>query len=124
MSRYVTFGIHDVRSFFLRQGDVWEEGVQGRSEVVFDMTLADGIIVRVWTSVHTRSDLNAKKGDDAIRVCAVDTRNNRGYIAAARVYRVVNWRDNLTKRIEYVKGEALNRLRREGRLNSGARISA
>lgn len=113
MSRYVQFGIHDARAFFLRQGDVWEEGVQGRSEIVFEMPLSDGIIVRVWTSIHTRSELNAGKGDDAIRVCAVDTRNNRGYISASRVLRVEGWRKNLAARIEYVKGEALKRLRRE-----------
>jgi len=112
MSRYVKFGIEDMRPLFPSN---WEEGVQGRSEIVFDMPLRDGIIVRVWTSIHTKSELNAKNGDDAIRVCAIDTRTGRGYIAAPKVLRVEGWRKNLGDRIEYVISEANKRLQREAR---------
>jgi len=113
MSRYVPISIEEMRPLFQKtdsRGRRWEEGVQGKSEIVFDFPLATNCIVRVWTSCHTSTDMAAGSGNDSIKVCAFNPISKRGLVKAARVYRTKNWRDNLKDRVFYVFTEAMERL--------------
>lgn len=114
-TRYVPITIEEMRPLFQKttaDGKAWQEGVQGRSEIVFDFPLAPNCIVRVWTSCHTQTDAASRKGADSIKVCAFDPIANRGLVKAARVFRTTNWRDNLKDRVYYVFQEARKRLSR------------
>lgn len=113
MSRYVPITIEDMRPLFQKSdssGKRWEEGVQGKAEIVFDFPFAPNCIIRVWTSCHTGTDAAAGLGNDSIKVCAFDPIRKCGLVKAARVYRTVNWRDNLKERIHEVFKTAHARL--------------
>lgn len=78
----------------------WRNGPH-RKEYVFDWGFKryPGIVIRVYTSIDRNSGIARGLGNDAIRVCAVDTNANKGLVKAARVLRVTNWRVNLKNRI-------------------------
>lgn len=112
-SRSVTITIEDMRPLFTKKtadGRGWQEGVQGRSEIVFDFPYSLNCIIRVWTSIHTGTEASAGVGKDAIRVTAFDPINNRGLMKCPIVMRTTNWRDNLKARLEMVKTELPKRL--------------
>lgn len=69
-------------------------------EHVFDWAVArfPGIVLRVYSSIHTDTAAAKGCGKDAIRVCAVDTVSKTGLVKVARVHRVEGWRDNLRTR--------------------------
>ena len=98
---------------FLRLSMGWHE-VQpaGSKEFVFDWTVNQEptIVLRVYTSIQLSTGLTRAVGSDAIRVCAVDLTNDRGYIKSTRVHRVEGWKDNLQARCKTVLDEARKRL--------------
>lgn len=81
-------------------------------EHVFDLPLPERpeMVVRVYSSISKFGGVSRRVGGDAIRVCAVDLKSNRGMIATQRVHRVANWRDNLGARVETVMAELRARL--------------
>ena len=110
MSTYVPITIEDMRPLFQKtdsKGNKWHEGIEGKSEIVFDFLLSANCIVRVWTSCYR--GIAAGKGKDAIRVCAFDPILGKGLVKASRVYRTKNWRDNLKTRVYEVFAEARKR---------------
>jgi hypothetical protein len=81
------------------KADKWSE-VDGYRERVLDFPIKDtGCVVRVYTSIAKHNDSSRGKGKDAIRVCAVNLKTQRGMVKSRRVHRTQNWRDNLKKRI-------------------------
>ena len=74
--------------------------VQG-NEVVLNYQLKNvpNVELKVYTGICPANGQSKKVGADAVRVCAVDTVNHRGWIKARRVHRVEGWRDNLKNRI-------------------------
>jgi len=112
--RAVRITIEEMRPIFSKttaDGRGWQEGVQGRSEIVFDFPYAPNCIIRVWTSIHTGTEASAGVGKDAIRVTAFDPINNRGLMKCPIVMRTTNWRNNLLARLELVKRDLPNRLK-------------
>ena len=59
----------------------------------------NGIVIRVYTSIHKDTSVGRRKGGDAIRVCAVNTIKDRGLVKSRRVHRTQGWRDNLRSRV-------------------------
>lgn len=84
----------------------WIETFSG-NEVVYDFHLARPIIIKVASSISRDKNRARNKGSDAIRIFAVekdctDKENfkiTRGLVAARRVYRTQNWRNNLEKAV-------------------------
>jgi Family of unknown function (DUF6011) len=68
------------------------------------------MVVRVYSSISKHTNVSRQVGGDAIRVCAVDLASNRGMIAAQRVHRVENWRENLKARVLQVRDDLGARL--------------
>jgi len=89
----------------------WVETVD-RGEVAFTWALPSfpHIVLKVYTSIPHGETVTREVGADAIRVCAVDTKANRGWIKAARVHRVKGWRDNLKTRVQAVREASYERL--------------
>ena len=95
-------------SELLKEGKGWMKGVQaGSREVVYTWNLKSvpGVVIRVYSSI-THSGVSRGKGKDAIRVCAVNTITNRGWIKSTHVKRVEGWRKNLQKRVLSVIDES------------------
>lgn len=103
MSEYVSISIQDFHQV-LKTEKKWTEHQIG-NEIVFDWELPrwPGIVVRVYSSVKANTGQSRSKGADAIKVCGIDLQANngrgKGLIRSKKVYRVVNWRDNLQERV-------------------------
>ena len=78
----------------------WTKSVQGR-EVLFNFPLktVPGVEIKIYTGILAANGQSRGVGADAIRVAAVDVRNNRGWIGAKRVHRVMGWESNLKARV-------------------------
>lgn len=111
MSTYAEITNEEIRTFFHKWTLVPATGCT--KELCYEHPLRDGVVIRCMTSVTATGSRG--KGKDAIRLFAVDTKRNKGYIATKRVYRTTNWQDNLKKCFVKVSGEAKTRLARENR---------
>ena len=78
------------------------------NEYVYDFNLSKKpIVVKVASSIRLDTDRGRNKGDDAIRIFAIEKKSmnkkdyevKRGLIKSKRVYRTTNWRDNLEKAV-------------------------
>lgn len=68
------------------------------------------IVIRVFSSIVSQTGMSRAVGGDAIRVCAVDIKADRGYISTVRVFRVEGWRENLRAAVLDVRAKVLARL--------------
>lgn len=78
------------------------EMTDGTKEFVYDRpykTLPN-VVIRVYTSID--SEVSRGIGEDAIRVCLVDTRINRGISRVCRTHRSVGWADRLRSKINEI----------------------
>ena len=107
----------DLRDFFpatnKKSGNVkWEELSVGKERVLEwspPQLRERGIVIRVFTSIPVGASVCRGKGKDAIRVAAVDTHRDRGYIKSRHVKRITTWRKNLRKRVITCLEEACKR---------------
>lgn len=77
----------------------WKKEVQGLEYVyIYQSTKNPDVIIKVFSSV-TQNGIGRKCGGDAIRVCAVNTRTNKGIMKSKRVYRVPGWEDRVKERV-------------------------
>jgi hypothetical protein len=81
----------------LKEEKGWFRNIpEGSQEYAFDFKLSNAphIVVRVCSGI-TMTGYSRGCGKDAIRVFALDTQANRGYIKTKRVYRIGSWSKNL-----------------------------
>jgi len=93
-------------------GAGWECNSQGR-EYVYEWQLPKSphIVILVYSSVHVRSHKGRGKGQDAIRVCAVNRDTDKGWIKSGRIYRTAGWQDRLPLKVNEVVIAAKGRLK-------------
>ncbi len=60
------------------------------------------VIVKVYSSIHKNDGISRGCGKDAIRVCAVNTKTDRGVVKSNRINRVPGWEDRLKKKVTQV----------------------
>jgi len=65
--------------------------------------------IRVYSSLNKNSGLSAKCGADAIRVCAINIKTDKGVIKSRRINRVPGWDSRLMNRVEEVWKELINK---------------
>jgi hypothetical protein len=109
-SKYTNISIDEMRGF-LKPDKGWKENGQQHKEFVFDYNLAKYpfILIRVYSGI-VQSGESRGCGRDAIRICAVNLKTNRGWIKASRVYRVMGWQKNLKERVLEVIEQAKKRM--------------
>jgi hypothetical protein len=114
MSQYVNIPLPEMRDF-LKSDKGWKEEIQSK-EVVFSFPLKKypQIVIKVYSGIACDSQLSRAKGADAIRVCSVNIKTHLGFIKAARVYRVVGWRNNLKERVLQVIKQSHGRIKQYG----------
>jgi len=81
------------------KGWVINESYSGEYVYDFSIKSKPGVVVRVFSSVSKNTDKARKKGTDSIRVCAVHTIKNKGWIRTITVNRTKEWRKNLIKAV-------------------------
>lgn len=80
----------------------WVKDYSGNAEeIVYKKSLKSkpDVMVKVYSSIHKNSGLSRKVGQDAIRVCAINTRTNRGVRASRRINRVPGWEERVVNRV-------------------------
>jgi hypothetical protein len=85
----------------LKASKGWKQVDCSAREFVYEWKVPqrNGVVIRVYTSIHKDTSVGRRKGGDAIRVCAVDTNRDRGLVKSRRVHRTQGWRDNLRSRV-------------------------
>lgn len=80
----------------------WEIETSGHEkEIVYTKCLATKpwIKVKVYSSLKQSSGISRGVGKDAIRVCAVNIKTDRGVMKSRRINRVPGWNDRLINRV-------------------------
>lgn len=77
----------------------WTKDYQGNELVYSYITTKNpDVVIKVYSSI-TNSGTGRKKGADAIRIVAVNTRTNRGILKATRTYRIVGWEGKIREKV-------------------------
>lgn len=94
--RYTEITIEEMRDR-LKADKGWYEPVHPAREYVFEYKVPfwEGAVVQVYSSISKKTGYGRFKGDDCIRVVAVDLKKNKGLHRSVRVLRVKGWRENL-----------------------------
>lgn len=81
----------------------WVKEFSGHAqEIVYtkQMTKSNpNVQIRVYSSIHKDSSVSRPCGQDAIRVCAINTFTNKGVRKSRRINRVPGWEKRLTNRV-------------------------
>lgn len=105
-----------MRQFLFAKGGAIQENVSN-NEVVFDFKHPKypHITIRIFSGIAKDTGVSRGCGDDALRVCALNTANGitTGWIKSKTAYRTKNWQLNLRDRCQMVINEA--RMRCEGK---------
>lgn len=114
MANFYPVTIEEMRDF-LKKEKGWTESQNGQKEAVFCYQLKDNphILIKVFSGIAVVSGQSRKCGSDAIRVCAVNTNTNAGWVKSNRVHRVEGWKNNLKERVLKVIKMAKGRLKGE-----------
>lgn len=83
----------------LKNDKGWTKEIYG-SEYLYSFQTKKNpdILVKVYSSV-TKNGVGKKCGGDAIRICAVNTKTQRGIMKAKRVYRTPGWEERVKERV-------------------------
>jgi len=83
-------------------------------EYVYEKILIENpkIIIKVYSSISKQNGNGRGKGQDAIRICAVNITDRIGWIRTIKVLRVNGWRSNLLNAIYRVEKQARQRFER------------
>ena len=114
-SRYTPFTLKDIMET-LKGSDGWAIcRLDHINEYVFQIPLksAPHIVVRIYSTIPIGANSTRECGADAIRVHAVDTSTDKGYIRNRKCLRTKNWRDNILKAARSVYEQAVARAKRE-----------
>lgn len=57
------------------------------------------IVVKVYSSIHKNNGISRACGKDSIKVCAVNTKTDRGVIKSNRINRVPGWELRLKNKV-------------------------
>lgn len=113
LMRYTEITLDQMKSLLISG---WSEvtGSSATREYVYEKVINEfpKIVIKVYTSISKSCDFSRSKGDDAIRVCAVDLTNKVGWIKTVRVFRVEGWKQNLSRAISKVIFESGKRLQK------------
>ena len=105
MERFIFITLKEMDEF-LKKEKGWFRSRSG-NEWIYDFHMKKiPVIIKVASSIRIDTERSRNKGSDAIRVFAVikeglgeKDKITKGLLKASRVYRTINWQDNLEKLI-------------------------
>jgi hypothetical protein len=89
----------------------WEKEYSGNAnEIVYTKRFKKkpNVVIKVYSSIHKDNGISRGCGQDAIRVCAVNTVTDRGVRKSSRINRVPGWETRLTKKVTDMWNDILN----------------
>lgn len=100
-ARYVEIQESEFDAIFQSEKN-WKKTFSGNArEIVYEKALLSKphILIKVYSSIHQSNGISRGCGQDAIRVCAINTNTGRGVRKSNRINRVPGWQERLTKRV-------------------------
>ncbi len=88
-------------SIFKSEKD-WKKEYSGNAqEVVYIKSLKrnPNYLLKVYSSVKQSNGIGRGVGKDAIRVCAINLKTNKGLVKAKRINRTIGWEKRLMERV-------------------------
>jgi Na+-translocating ferredoxin:NAD+ oxidoreductase RnfG subunit len=77
----------------------WSKKIEGGEYVYHYVSKKNpDVVVKVFSSV-TPNGVSRKCGGDAIRICAVNTKTNRGILKTGRVNRTAGWNERAKEKV-------------------------
>lgn len=92
----------------------WKKDYSGNAEeIIYKVNLPSRphIQIKVYSSIHKNSSVSRPVGQDAIRICAINTNTNKGVRKARRVNRVPGWDVRLKERVVEIWNDLKNETR-------------
>lgn len=82
-------------------------------EIIFSYSIPSVpfLVVKVCSGITLESGNSRAVGKDAIRVFAINSNTNKGWISTSRVYRTLGWNNNLKNKIIEVINQAKDRVK-------------
>ncbi len=109
MSRYVTILESEFDNLFTPEKN-WKKDIMNNREIVYSKPLLTRphILVKVYSSIRKDDGISRGVGQDAIRVCAINTKTDRGVRKTKRINRVPGWDIRLKDRVIEVWSDLVN----------------
>jgi hypothetical protein len=103
-ARYVTITEAEFDCIFKPERNWAKEYSGNANEVVYTKRLLTkpDILVKIYSSIHKNNGLSRGVGQDAIRICAVNTKTDRGVMKTRRINRVPGWEVRVVERVTEV----------------------
>lgn len=98
---YVTILESEFDAIFLPERN-WVKEYNGHAkEIIYTKRFITkpNVIVKVYSSIHKNDGVSRGCGKDAIRVCAVNTKTDRGVVKSNRINRVPGWDGRLKAKV-------------------------
>lgn len=73
-------------------------------EFVFDIPASENTLLRIFSSIDVRSKVSRDRGTDAIRLVLINKEFDVPVIRSQKTLRMANWREHLSRKINYVLG--------------------
>lgn len=112
--RYIQVKLNEFDEL-LKAENGWKRNVSGK-EYVYDYQMKSfpQLIIKVLSSIKEGDDVSRPTGQDAIRVFVIRQVGKKitGYAKQIRVYRTMNWRDNVKKAFMTQREEIFRREKR------------
>lgn len=88
----------------------WKKDVMSNQEIVYSKPLLTKphLLVKVYSSIRKANGVSRGVGQDAIRVCAINTKTDRGVRKTKRINRVPGWDVRLKERVTEVWTDLVN----------------
>jgi hypothetical protein len=111
---YTIITLDEMQKTMVTLGFIEATGTPTIREYVYEKIVVENpkIIIKVYTSISKTNNNGRQKGQDAIRICAVNITDRIGWIRTVKVLRVNGWRSNLLNAINRVEKQARNRVQR------------
>lgn len=100
-ARYVTILEREFDVIFTPDKN-WVKDYSGNAEeIVYSKALKTkpDILIKVYSSIQKNSSISRGVGQDAIRVCAINTKTKKGVRKSRRINRVPGWNIRLVERV-------------------------
>ncbi len=98
---YVVVTELEMDSIFKPSKDWKKEYQEGSNEIIYTKCLKrnPNYQLKIYTSIRKDNGRGRGVGKDAIRVCAVNLKTDRGLVKTKRINRTVGWSDRLIDRV-------------------------
>lgn len=80
----------------------WNKELSGYAqEIVYTKSLKSRpwVLIKVYSSIHKNSGVSRGVGQDSIKICAINSKTNKGILKTKRIHRTPGWQERVIARV-------------------------